>query len=164
MATKSSPKAEKVWAYLVKNKLATPAEVAKATGVSYGYVYKLMKKIGTPKEVFEEEAKRTAKKHLASGSASKRSLGATRADILDTAKTYVTKDRASDHGDMENNFLTIARYWSVHLDHEVTATDVAVMMNLLKVARIKSNPSHPDNWIDGAGYMACGGELAGGTT
>jgi hypothetical protein len=62
MATKSSPKAEKVWAYLLKNKLATPAEVAKATGVSYGYVYKLMKKIGTPKEVFEEEAKSTAKK------------------------------------------------------------------------------------------------------
>ena len=57
MATKSSPKAEKVWAYLVKNKLATPAEVAKATGVSYGYVYKLMKKIGTPKEVFVQEAK-----------------------------------------------------------------------------------------------------------
>ena len=62
MATKSSPKAEKVWAYLLKNKLATPAEVAKATGVSYGYVYKLMKKVGTPKEVFEEEAKSTAKK------------------------------------------------------------------------------------------------------
>lgn len=164
MAKKTSPKAEKVWAYLVKNKLATPAEVAKATGVSYGYVYKLMKKIGTPKEVFEEEARSTAKKSLASGGALKRSLGATRADILDTAKTYVTKDRASDHGDMENNFLTIARYWSVHLDHEVTATDVAVMMNLLKIARIKSNPNHPDNWIDGAGYMACGGELAGGTT
>src|SRR5210317_1443915 len=117
MANKTSPKAEKVWAYLVKNKLATPAEVAKATGVSYGYVYKLMKKIGTPKEVFEEEARSTAKKHQASGSASKRSSGATRADILDTAKTYVTKDRASDHGDMENNFLTIARYWSVHLGH-----------------------------------------------
>lgn len=56
MATKPSPKAEKVWAYLLENKLATPAEVAKATGVSYGYVYKLMKKVGTPKEVFEKES------------------------------------------------------------------------------------------------------------
>ena len=64
MAIKSSPKADKVWAYLVKNKTATPAQVAKATGVSYGYAYKLMQKIGTPKEVFiaEEEAKSTAKK------------------------------------------------------------------------------------------------------
>jgi len=57
MARTTSPKAEKVWAYLLKNKLATPAEVAKATGVSYGYVYKLMKKVGTPKEVFVAEAK-----------------------------------------------------------------------------------------------------------
>lgn len=55
---RSSPKAEKVWKYLLKHKLATPAEVSKATGVSYGYVYKLMKKVGTPKEVFVAEAKK----------------------------------------------------------------------------------------------------------
>ena len=82
-----------------------------------------------------------------------------RKDILDTAKGYVTKDRASDHGDMENNFRTIAMYWSVHLGVPVSATDVSVMMTLLKVARIKSNPKHIDNWVDGAGYLACGGEL-----
>jgi hypothetical protein len=62
MPKKSSPKADAVWAYLVEHKTATPAQVAKATGVSYGYAYKLMQKIGTPKEVFEEEAKSTAKK------------------------------------------------------------------------------------------------------
>jgi len=39
----------------------------------------------------------------------------TRAEVLDTAKEYVTKDRASDHGDMEDNFKTIAIYWSVTL-------------------------------------------------
>ena len=82
-----------------------------------------------------------------------------RKDILDTAKGYVTKDRASDHGDMENNFRTIAMYWSVHLGVPVSATDVSVMMTLLKLARIKSNPKHVDNWVDGAGYLACGGEL-----
>ena len=82
-----------------------------------------------------------------------------RKDILDTAKGYVTKDRASDHGDMENNFRTIAMYWSVHLGVPVSATDVSVMMTMLKVARIKSNPKHVDNWVDGAGYLACGGEL-----
>jgi len=84
-----------------------------------------------------------------------------RAEVLDTAKGYVTKDRASDHGDMENNFATIADYWSVHLDINVSVEDVAVMMALLKIARIKSNPIHEDNWVDGCGYLACGGELAG---
>ena len=49
-------KADAVWAYLVANPLARPAEVSKATGVSYGYVYKLMSKVGTPREVFEAEA------------------------------------------------------------------------------------------------------------
>ena len=83
-----------------------------------------------------------------------------RSDILDTAKGYVTKDRASDHGDMESNFQTIGEYWSVHLGIEVSAVDVSVMMTLLKVARIKSNPKHTDNWVDGCGYLSCGGELS----
>jgi len=83
----------------------------------------------------------------------------TRGQVLDTAKEYVTKDRAADHGNMEDNFNTIAAYWSVHLGVTVDATDVAVMMTLLKAARIKSNPKHPDNWVDACGYMACGGEI-----
>lgn len=31
----------------------------------------------------------------------------------------------------------------------------------LKVTRAWGNPSHGDNWVDIAGYAACGGELAG---
>lgn len=87
-----------------------------------------------------------------------------RAEILDTAKEYVTKDRAADHGNMEDNFSNIARYWSVHLGIELTAEDVAVMMTLLKLARIKSNRKHMDNWVDGAGYLACGGEIVSAST
>ena len=86
----------------------------------------------------------------------------TRGDILDTAKQYITKDRAEEHGDLASNFSTIAAYWSTHLNTAVSATDVAVMMNLVKIARIKSNPANMDNWIDGCGYLACGGELVGG--
>lgn len=85
---------------------------------------------------------------------------ATRGNLLDIAKTYITKDRQADHGDAEDNFTRIAQYWSVHLGVPVKAHDVAVMMALLKVARIKQNPNHIDNWVDGAGYFACGGEIA----
>ena len=28
--------------------------------------------------------------------------------------------------------------------------------------RDKANPGHADSWIDGAGYLACGGEIATG--
>lgn len=83
-----------------------------------------------------------------------------RVAILETASDYVTRDRAATHGDAERNFETIAAFWSAYLDAPVTAADVAAMMTLLKVARIKSNPGHADNWIDGAGYLACGGEIA----
>jgi len=81
-----------------------------------------------------------------------------RAKCLDTAKELVTKDRANDHGDMENNFKTIATYWSEHLGHKIEPQDVGVMMALLKMARVKSNPFHEDNYVDGAGYLACAAE------
>jgi hypothetical protein len=83
-----------------------------------------------------------------------------RSELLDVAKQIITKDRQTTHGDAENSFDTIAKYWSVHLDVPITKEDVAVMMALLKMARIKTNPSHIDNWIDGIGYFACGGEIA----
>ena len=83
----------------------------------------------------------------------------TRTEILDKAKQLVNVERATEHGDMEDNFTTISEYWSLHLDYYVSPSDVGVMMTLLKLARIKSNPSNPDSWIDSCGYMACGGEL-----
>ena len=143
-------KSDKIWAYKIRNRDATVSEIAKATKTSYGYVYKLMQKIGTPTAVLLEPV-------VTSESPGPRSYS--RGDILDTAKEYVTKDRAADHGDMEDNFNMIADYWSLHLEQHIDAHDVAVMMTLLKVARIKSNPKHMDNFIDGAGYLACGGEL-----
>ena len=136
-------KADKIWAYKIANPLATNREIASASGAHVTYVASLMRKTGTPKEILE--APKLPK----------------RGDILDTAKEYVTKDRASDHGDMEDNFGMIADFWSTYLDRRIAAHDVGAMMALLKVARIRSNPKHPDNWVDGAGYMACGGEIAG---
>ena len=86
-----------------------------------------------------------------------------RADILATASEYVTKDRAATHGDAEDNFRRIAELWNAYLGvDDITSIDVAVMLALLKVARIRSNPTHADNWIDIAGYAACGGEIATG--
>lgn len=85
-----------------------------------------------------------------------------RSEILDTAKQYVNVDRAGTHGDAESNFGLIAAYWSAHLDAYVGPEDVAIMMTLLKLARAKANPGHADNWVDGCGYLALGGEIATG--
>jgi hypothetical protein len=160
-------KSDKIWAYKIRNRDATVSEIAKATKTSYGYVYKLMQKIGTPKDVRDAAYEMT--KHGITKTDSNADLNPvtpsrsySRGDILDTAKEYVTKDRAADHGDMEDNFQRISDYWNTHLgfyENYIKAEDVAVMMTLLKLARIKSNPKHMDNFIDGAGYLACGGEL-----
>jgi hypothetical protein len=87
-----------------------------------------------------------------------------RSQILDTAKEYITKDRAATHGDAEQNFNMVALYWSAHLDAYVGPEDVAIMMTLLKLARAKANPAHIDSYVDAAGYLALGGEIATGET
>jgi hypothetical protein len=84
----------------------------------------------------------------------------TRSEILSKANEIVTRDRAATHGDPENSFGIIAAYWSTHLDADVSPADVAVMMTLLKLARIRNNFGHADNWTDACGYLACGGEIA----
>jgi len=84
----------------------------------------------------------------------------TRSEILDKAKQLVNVERATEHGDMEDNLTTIAELWGVYLERHVHPSDVAIMMCLLKIARQKSNPTNPDNYLDLAGYSACAGELS----
>ena len=84
----------------------------------------------------------------------------TRAEILAAAHTAVTIDRAATHGGVEDNFNRISGMWTAYLGAPVTPCDVSIMMQHVKHARAKSNPDHNDNWVDMAGYAACGGELA----
>ena len=82
-----------------------------------------------------------------------------RAEILDTAKTCVCGDREQDYGSPEQNFQRIANLWTCYMGHQVGPVDVAAMLALLKIARIASGHAKADNWVDLAGYAACGGEL-----
>ena len=82
-----------------------------------------------------------------------------RADILHTAEKCVCGQREQDYGSPENNFEIIAGFWTVYKGVPFTPNDVAMMMALLKVARIKSGGGTADSFVDLAGYAACGGEL-----
>lgn len=81
--------------------------------------------------------------------------------ILAKAKECVCGQREQDYGGPEDSFRTIANLWTVYHGAEFAPVDVAVMLGLLKVARLASNPKHMDSWVDLAGYAACGGEIAG---
>lgn len=82
-----------------------------------------------------------------------------RAEILETAKTCVCGNREQDYGTPESNFEKIAEFWSIYTGYPFDAKDVAAMLALLKIARISSGHAKGDNWVDLAGYAACGGEI-----
>lgn len=96
----------------------------------------------------------------------------TREQVLSAARACVCGDREQDYGSPENNFRTIASLWNSylygaglmenptpHVWKGLKPKDVAAMLALLKVARIAGNRPKQDNWIDLAGYAACGAEL-----
>jgi len=84
-----------------------------------------------------------------------------RAKILAAASEAITVDRAETHGDLSQTFGRIAAAWSARLGMDISPAQVALLLIDLKVARAWGNPAHADNWIDIAGYGACGAELAG---
>jgi hypothetical protein len=83
-----------------------------------------------------------------------------RSDILQEAESLVNGNRDMQYGTPEENFTRIADLWTVHLGIRVMPHDVAAMMILMKVARLRVSPDNEDTWIDLAGYAACGGEVA----
>lgn len=84
----------------------------------------------------------------------------TRARCLDMAGACVCGDRMQEYGDLEDNFAVIRDLWNTYAGTELSAADVAVMMALLKIARIRANGQHYDSYVDLAGYAACAAELA----
>ena len=89
-----------------------------------------------------------------------------RSEILQTAEKCVNGDRQGDYGSPERSFQTISHLWSDYLyatnagrDVVIEPKDVAAMLVLLKIARIAGGRFKADNWVDLAGYAACGGEI-----
>jgi hypothetical protein len=83
----------------------------------------------------------------------------TRFDILDAARDAVTQ-REGAYGGPEDNARQIAALWSAYLGHEIAPVHVGPMMALLKIARIRHDPTHADSWVDVAGYAAYGAEVS----
>lgn len=89
-----------------------------------------------------------------------------RSGILEKARQCICGEREQDYGTPENNFSTIGKLWTDYLIAakpeaivpDIGAKDVAVMMALLKIARIATGSSM-DSFVDLAGYAACAGEI-----
>ena len=90
-----------------------------------------------------------------------------RKEILDEVEKCVCRDRDASYGDAADNFEHIRELWGwwlyrrglVEDPDELTKLDVAQMSAMIKIARKVNNLKFLDNWIDDAGYSACGGGL-----
>lgn len=82
-----------------------------------------------------------------------------REKCLREACEVVNGARNQAYGNVEDNFDRIASLWSIYLDTAVTPIDVAMMMVLLKAARVSTGTTHLDNFVDVAGYAACAYEM-----
>lgn len=79
--------------------------------------------------------------------------------VANEAVSTVLGDRQDSYGDARENLGRIAALWSAYLGIEVKPSEVAAMMNLVKISRSK-NTYKRDNAVDGVGYWLIQDSLA----
>lgn len=78
---------------------------------------------------------------------------------LNTAQDMV-QERGLAYGHPAINHMRIAQFWSTYLEYPIKPDQVAIMMGLVKIARLIESPQHEDSFIDLAAYSALAGELS----
>jgi hypothetical protein len=84
-------------------------------------------------------------------------------DVLERAISLIHGQRAKDYGDAQAIFQRMADLVNPIIkkaDGELTASDMAIVMIQVKIARLQESPDHVDSWTDIAGYAALGAQLA----
>jgi len=80
-------------------------------------------------------------------------------NVLEEAQDIIYGDREKTYGHPAKNLNCIAGMWSAYLTNRlgspvaINAEDVAVMMTLLKCARLANTQGHRDSLVDGAAYL-----------
>lgn len=143
---------QRVWTYLLGRRMADAIEVSLNCDVPIELAQNCIDRIGTPREVFEREAKQ-------------REVKPTRVQTLETAIHLTGGDRNKSYGPPYDNLSDCAEMWNAYINTKVgcltvqlNAEDVAWMMTLVKMTRSFQSGYHPDNYTDAAAYSAIAGE------
>jgi len=90
-------------------------------------------------------------------------------DLLEEAAKIIGGQRATDYGPKLRNHQRIAGLWNMWLSNTkagatvdewvIDAYDVAMMMMMVKIARLMNSPGHGDSHLDIAGYSAIAKEI-----
>ena len=81
-------------------------------------------------------------------------------EILDAAAALIA-ERGVNYGGIEANFERAAKLATLKLDKNVSAYDVAIVLESVKDARRATCPDHYDSHIDGINYRAFAMLLSG---
>lgn len=145
------PEEESVWRVMARDRLTDPEEIAAATGITVEQAQIFVDRIGTPLEEFRKPEP-------------------THVKLLYEGARLTGGDRNKTYGSPFDNLDNTATLWSAYLHAkyrgqtvdevqlQLTAEDVAHMMQLLKMARTIAPGYHADNYIDNATYGAIAGE------
>lgn len=173
--TLPSDEEQRVWKYLLTNKLAEAGDVALNCDVSLEFAQSCIDRIGTPRRVFLEEVK-TAQQEWEDETialrAEKPSVKPTRVQTLETAIKLTGGDRNKSYGPPFDNLSDCANLWNAYINTKAScivrtadsyevklkAEDVAWLMVLVKMTRSFQHGYHPDNYTDASAYSAIAGE------
>ncbi|NMC48202.1 MAG: hypothetical protein GYA47_02040 [Desulfovibrio sp.] len=73
-------------------------------------------------------------------------------DLLDEAKQIITGERQDAYGAPEDSFALIGSLWGSYLGISITPREVADLMILFKVARLRGQKPTRDTYRDVCGY------------
>lgn len=97
-----------------------------------------------------------------------------RGEVLGEAMSIINGARQDAYGKPEDNFATIAEFWTTYLQGRrkrippdapalshfwISPKDVAIMMTLLKIARIATGTQTRDSFVDAAGYIGIAADM-----
>jgi len=82
-------------------------------------------------------------------------------EILQSATDIIQDRGLNDYGHPADNMQHAAMLISAYLQHPIEDYQVCAILALIKIARASSGTvDKPDNYIDGAAYIALMGQLA----
>lgn len=79
--------------------------------------------------------------------------------VLNEALTVINGERQDSYGNPEDSHSLIAALWGAYLGVTITAREAAEMMVLFKVARMRGQKPHMDNYRDAAGYLGIAADM-----
>jgi hypothetical protein len=77
--------------------------------------------------------------------------------LQEVRKTLLEREKA--YGPPDRSFSVLREFWSQALGQELSASQVVLLLALLKASRLSWDEDQPDSWVDLAGYAILGAYL-----